>query len=68
MGYKIVITPTLAFGVVYEAVGKAFKESKESDNTKGSEVAVGSLFESCGLREAVEFDKSCRRNGFENGF
>ncbi|EPE24607.1 Phosphoenolpyruvate/pyruvate [Glarea lozoyensis ATCC 20868] len=67
LGYKIVITPTLALGAVYEAVGKAFKDLKEAGETKGNAVAVRDLFESCGLKEAVEFDQSCGGKGFENG-
>jgi 2-methylisocitrate lyase-like PEP mutase family enzyme len=57
VGYKIVITPILALGAVYEAVETAFKDLKESGNTKGNRVAVRDLFESCGLREVVEFDQ-----------
>jgi 2-methylisocitrate lyase-like PEP mutase family enzyme len=67
IGYGLVITPTLALGAVYEAVEKAYKGLKEEGDTKGNEVGVRTLFESCGLREAVEFDVRAGGKGFENG-
>lgn len=55
-GYKIIITPTLALGAVYEAVGKAYKGLMEEGDSKGNEVPVRDLFEVCGLSESVDFD------------
>lgn len=67
IGYGLVITPTLALEAVYEAVGKAYKGLKEDGNTEGNGVGVRTLFESCGLREAVEFDVRAGGKGYENG-
>lgn len=66
-GYKIVITPTLALGAVYEAVSKAYKGLMEKGDTKGNEVAVRTLFESCGLDEAVAFDVKAGGKLYQNG-
>lgn len=66
-GYRLMITPTLALGAVYEAVGKAFKGLREEGNSKGNEVGVRTLFESCGLEESVEFDVKAGGKGFEGG-
>ncbi|RDL33274.1 Phosphoenolpyruvate [Venustampulla echinocandica] len=67
LGFSMVITPTLALGAVYEAVGKAYRDLMEHGNTKGNEVGVRDLFESCGLNEAVEFDVRAGGKGFEKG-
>jgi 2-methylisocitrate lyase-like PEP mutase family enzyme len=66
-GYKIVITPTLALGAVYEAVSKDYKGLMEKGDTKGSEVAVRTLFESCGLDETVAFDVKAGGKLYQNG-
>jgi 2-methylisocitrate lyase-like PEP mutase family enzyme len=66
-GYKIVITPTLALGAVYEAVSKAYEGLMEEGDTKGNGVAVRELFESCGLDEAVEFDVKAGGKLYQNG-
>jgi len=66
-GFKVVITPTLALGAVYEAVGKAYKGLFERGDTKGNEVPVRDLFESCGLSQAVEFDVKAGGKLYENG-
>ncbi|ESZ98742.1 hypothetical protein SBOR_0848 [Sclerotinia borealis F-4128] len=66
-GYRLIITPTLALGAVYESVGKAYKELLEEGNTKGNGVAVRDLFDSCGLKEATEFDVKAGGKLYENG-
>ncbi len=66
-GFRMVITPTLALGAVYEAVSKAYKDLREEGDTKGNEVPVRMLFESCGLNEAVEFDVKAGGKLYENG-
>ncbi|THV49741.1 hypothetical protein BGAL_0181g00140 [Botrytis galanthina] len=66
-GYKLVITPTLALGAVFESVGKAYKELLEDGNTKGNGVAVRNLFDSCGLKEATEFDVKAGGKLYQNG-
>jgi 2-methylisocitrate lyase-like PEP mutase family enzyme len=66
-GYKLVITPTLALGAVYEAVSKAYKGLIEEGDTKGNGVAVRTLFESCGLNEAVEFDVKAGGTLYQKG-
>jgi 2-methylisocitrate lyase-like PEP mutase family enzyme len=66
-GYKIMITPTLALGAVYEAVNKAYKDLRDEGNSVGNGVAVRELFESCGLKEAVEFDIQAGGKLYENG-
>lgn len=55
-GYKMIITPTIALGAVYEAVNKAYKELFENGDSKGNEIPVRDLFDACGLKDAVEFD------------
>jgi len=66
-GYKMVITPILALGAVYEAVGKAYKELYERGDTKGNGMPVRDLFESCGLSQAVEFDVKAGGKLYQNG-
>jgi 2-methylisocitrate lyase-like PEP mutase family enzyme len=66
-GYKVLITPILGLGAVYEAVSKAYKGLMEDGNTKGNGVAVRTLFESCGLDEAVEFDVKAGGKLYQNG-
>jgi hypothetical protein len=39
----------------------------EDGNTKGNGVAVRTLFESCGLDEAVEFDVKAGGKLYQNG-
>jgi 2-methylisocitrate lyase-like PEP mutase family enzyme len=56
LGYKMIITPTLALGAVYEAVNKTYAKLRDEGDSKGNEVPVRDLFESCGLNDAVEFD------------
>jgi len=67
VGYGVVITPTLALGAVYEAVEKAYRGLREDGDTRGNGVGVRMLFDSCGLREAVEFDVRAGGKGFEDG-
>ncbi|KAH6669224.1 isocitrate lyase family protein-like protein [Halenospora varia] len=67
VGYKILITPTLALGEVYESVGRAYRNLMEGGDTKGNGVPVRRLFESCGLEESVEFDRAAGGRGFEGG-
>lgn len=55
-GYALVITPTLALGAVFEAVGRVYSQLRDGGDTKGNEVGVRTLFECCGLEESVEFD------------
>jgi len=66
-GYKIIITPTLALGAVFEAVKGVYKGLIDEGNTKGNEVPVRDLFESCGLNEAVEFDVKAGGKLYQNG-
>jgi 2-methylisocitrate lyase-like PEP mutase family enzyme len=66
-GFRMVITPTLALGAVYEAVIKAYKDLRDHGDTKGNEVPVRELFESCGLSEAVEFDVKAGGKLYKNG-
>ncbi|KAF8865283.1 Phosphoenolpyruvate/pyruvate domain-containing protein [Acephala macrosclerotiorum] len=66
-GYKIIITPTLALGAVHEAVSNAYKNLIEKGDTKGNEVPVRTLFESCGLSESVEFDLKAGGKLYERG-
>lgn len=66
-GYRMVITPTLALGAVYEAVTKAYEGLRDQGDTRGNGVAVRDLFESCGLDEAVAFDVSCGGKLYEKG-
>jgi 2-methylisocitrate lyase-like PEP mutase family enzyme len=66
-GYKVLITPILGLGAVYEAVSKAYKGLMEDGNTKGNGVAVRTLFEGCGLDEAVEFDVKAGGKLYQNG-
>lgn len=66
-GFKMVITPTLALGAVHEAVSKAFEDLRKHGNTAGNEVPVRTLFESCGLKESVDFDTKTGGQGFANG-
>jgi 2-methylisocitrate lyase-like PEP mutase family enzyme len=67
VGYGVVITPTLALEAVYEAVEKAYRGLREEGDTRGNGVGVRTLFESCGLREAVGFDVGAGGRGFEDG-
>jgi 2-methylisocitrate lyase-like PEP mutase family enzyme len=66
-GYRMIITPTLALGTVYEAVNKVYKALMESGDSKGNGVPVRELFESCGLDESVEFDVKVGGKLYENG-
>jgi 2-methylisocitrate lyase-like PEP mutase family enzyme len=66
-GYRMIITPTIALGAVYEAVNKAYKGLKEEGNTTGNGVPVRELFESCGLDEAVKFDIKAGGKLYEKG-
>ncbi|CZR55321.1 related to carboxyphosphonoenolpyruvate phosphonomutase [Phialocephala subalpina] len=66
-GYKMIITPTLALGEVFEAVTEAYKDLMEKGNTKGNEVPVRTLFETCGLKESVEFDLKAGGKLYEKG-
>ncbi|KAE9368513.1 isocitrate lyase family protein-like protein [Stipitochalara longipes BDJ] len=66
-GYRLLITPTLGLGAVYEAVSKAYKGLIEEGDTQGNGVAVRTLFESCGLNEAVEFDVKAGGKLYQNG-
>lgn len=65
--YRLVITPTLALGAVYESVEKLYKELLEDGNTKGNGVAVRDLFDSCGLKEATDFDIKAGEKLYQNG-
>ncbi|KAH8679997.1 isocitrate lyase family protein-like protein [Tricladium varicosporioides] len=67
VGFRMLITPTLALGEVFESVGRAYRNLIESGDTKGNGIPVRTLFESCGLDEAVEFDKKAGGKGFEGG-
>ena len=66
-GYKVLITPILGLGAVYEAVSKAYRGLMEEGDTKGNGVAVRTLFESCGLDQAVEFDVKAGGKLYQNG-
>ena len=66
-GYRMIITPTIALGAVYEAVNKAYKGLMEEGDSKGNGVPVRELFESCGLEEAVQFDIKAGGKLYENG-
>jgi len=66
-GYRMIITPTLALGAVYEAVNKVYKGLMEEGDSKGNGVPVRELFESCGLDVAVEFDVKAGGKLYENG-
>jgi 2-methylisocitrate lyase-like PEP mutase family enzyme len=66
-GYRMIITPIIALGAVYEAVNKAYKGLMEEGDSKGNGVPVRELFESCGLDEAVEFDVKAGGKLYENG-
>jgi 2-methylisocitrate lyase-like PEP mutase family enzyme len=55
-GYKMIITPTLGLGAVFEAVGKAYKGLMENGDSIGNGVPVRDLFDACGLKDSVEFD------------
>lgn len=66
-GYRIMITPTLALGAVYEAVNKAYRDLRDEGNSEGNGVPVRELFESCGLEEAVEFDVRAGGKLYEKG-
>jgi len=66
-GYRLIITPTLALGAVYEAVEKAYEGLMERGDSKGNAVPVRELFESCGLSEAVDFDVKAGGTLYENG-
>ena len=60
IGFKVVIFPTVALEPVYKAVAKAMATLKETGSIEavtGAEAAsMEELFESCGLKEAMEFD------------
>jgi 2-methylisocitrate lyase-like PEP mutase family enzyme len=66
-GYRMIITPTIALGAVFEAVNKAYKGLMEEGDSKGNGVAVRDLFESCGLNDAVEFDVEAGGKLYQNG-
>lgn len=66
-GYKMIITPTIALGAVYEAVNKAYNGLFENGDSKGNEVPVRALFDVCGLKDAVEFDVNAGGKMFSNG-
>jgi len=66
-GYKLIITPTLGLGAVYEAVGKAYKGLYEEGNAEGNGVAVRDLFEVCGLSDSIAFDVKAGGMLFSNG-
>jgi 2-methylisocitrate lyase-like PEP mutase family enzyme len=66
-GYRMIITPTIALGAVFEAVNKAYKGLMEEGDSKGNGVAVRDLFESCGLNDAVEFDVKAGGKLYQNG-
>jgi len=66
-GYRIMITPTLALGAVYEAVNKVYKDLRDEGDSVGNGVGVRELFESCGLDAAVEFDVKAGGKLYENG-
>jgi 2-methylisocitrate lyase-like PEP mutase family enzyme len=66
-GYRMIITPTIALGAVFEAVNKAYKGLMEDGDSKGNGVAVRDLFESCGLNDAVEFDVKAGGKLYQNG-
>jgi 2-methylisocitrate lyase-like PEP mutase family enzyme len=66
-GYRVLITPALALGAMFESVGKAYRGLMESGDTRGDGVAVRELFEACGLSESVEFDLRAGGKLYENG-
>ena len=66
-GYRMIITPTIALGAVYEAVNKAYKGLMEDGNSNGNGVPVRELFESVGLEEAVDFDVKAGGKLYEHG-
>lgn len=55
-GYKIMITPILGLGAVFEAVNKVYKAFKEDGDSNGNGYGVRPIFEACGLQEALDFD------------
>ena len=66
-GYRMIITPIIALGAVYEAVNKVYKSLMEDGDSEGNGVPVRELFESCGLDEAVEFDLKTGGKLYEKG-
>lgn len=66
-GYRMIITPIVAVGAVYEAVTKAYKGLFEEGDTIASNVPVRTLFEACGINEAVEFDIKAGGKLYQNG-
>ncbi|KUJ24372.1 isocitrate lyase family protein-like protein [Mollisia scopiformis] len=66
-GFRVVITPTLALGAVFESVSEAYRKLLEEGDTERDGVPVRRLFESCGLEESVEFDVRAGGKLYENG-
>ncbi|CAI4214288.1 unnamed protein product [Parascedosporium putredinis] len=58
LGYRIIIYPTFALGPVYAAVFKSATTLKETGcgPSMPPELTPKSVFEVCGLKEAVQFD------------
>ena len=68
LGFRIVIYPSFALAPVYKAVAAAAKELKETGDLQ---VTAGtspkSIFEVCGLKEAIQFDIAAGGSLYTNG-
>ena len=59
IGFRIVIWPTLGLEAVVPALQNAYATLKKTDKSPEDEkIGPGALFETCGLKELMEFDES----------
>lgn len=67
LGFRIVIFPVLALGLVHEAVSKSLKQLKSQGIVQPGGPGVRNVFEACGLKEAMAFDMAAGGKSFSNG-
>ena len=73
IGYRIAIFPTVALEAVYTAVRRGMRGLLDEGVVKGDErgkdgeerVGVHGLFEMCGLKEAMEFDREAGGGAYD---
>lgn len=75
LGFKIVIYPALCLGPVVasvsraaEALAKTGAPLESRDDVGGGAKSVKAVFELCGLRECMEFDRAAGGSAYEKGF